>query len=171
MDTEVIQFFVQISRTIGQRPSVGEIYGLLFISPKPLTFDDLIERLQLSNGAASEGLKYLRDLGAVRVVEVAGARRTHYEALAELRKLAGLFLRRRMEPHLSDGKSPAGTDRGKSATTARRGEGAHFGTNQAVAKLGRECVACVALLIRRIGQSIARCAKSNTYTLVQKHSR
>ena len=105
MDAEVIQFFVQLSRTIGQRPSVGEIYGLLFISPKPLTFDDLIERLQLSNGAASEGLKYLRDFGAVRVVEVAGARRTHYEALAELRKLAGLFLRRRMEPHLSDGRA------------------------------------------------------------------
>jgi DNA-binding transcriptional regulator GbsR (MarR family) len=75
------------------------------MSPKPLTFDDLIERLQLSNGAASEGLKYLRDLGAVRVVEMAGARRTHYEALDELKKLAGLFLRRRMEPHLSEGKA------------------------------------------------------------------
>lgn len=105
VDTEMIQFFVQLSRTIGQRPSVGEIYGLLFISPKPLTFDDLIERLQLSNGAASEGLKYLRDLGAVRVVAVEGARRTHYEAMAELRNLAGLFLRRRLEPHLSEGKA------------------------------------------------------------------
>ena len=68
-------------------------------------FDDLIERLQLSNGAASEGLKYLRDLGAGRVVAVKGTRRTNYEALADLRKLAGLFVHRRMEPHLSEGKA------------------------------------------------------------------
>ena len=33
-----------------------------------LTLDDLAERLELSKGSASQGLKYLRELGAVRVV-------------------------------------------------------------------------------------------------------
>jgi DNA-binding transcriptional regulator GbsR (MarR family) len=102
VEAGVIRLFVQLSRTLGQRPSIAEIYGLLFISPQPLTMGDLMERLRLSNGSASQGLKYLRDLGAVRVVEVAGARRTHYEAVAELRNLAGSFLRQQVSTHLSD---------------------------------------------------------------------
>jgi DNA-binding transcriptional regulator GbsR (MarR family) len=102
VEVEVIQLFAQLSRALGQPPSVGEIYGLLFLSPQPLTMDDLIERLRLSNGSASQGLKYLREMGAVRVVVVAGSRRTHYEAVAELRKLTGNFLRQQISPHLSD---------------------------------------------------------------------
>jgi DNA-binding transcriptional regulator GbsR (MarR family) len=102
VEVEVIRLFVQLSRALGQRTSIAEIYGLLFISPRPLTMDDLIVRLRLSNGSASQGLKYLRDLGAVRIVEVAGARRTHYEAVAELRNLAGNFLRQQVSAHLSD---------------------------------------------------------------------
>jgi HTH-type transcriptional regulator, glycine betaine synthesis regulator len=102
LEVEVTRLFSQLSHALGQPPSVGEIYGLLFISPPPLTMDDLIERLQLSNGSASQGLKYLRQLGAVREVEVAGSRRTHYEAVAELRKLTRNFLRQRISPHLSD---------------------------------------------------------------------
>jgi len=47
-------------------------------------------------------LKYLPDLGAVRVVEVADARGKHYEAVAELRNLAGSFLRQQVSTHLSD---------------------------------------------------------------------
>jgi DNA-binding transcriptional regulator GbsR (MarR family) len=102
VEVEVIQLFVQLSRALGQPPSVGEIYGLLFVSPKPLTFDDLVERLDLSNGSASQGLKYLRELGAVQIVEIANVRRTHYEPVAELRKLAGLFLRQQIAPHLEE---------------------------------------------------------------------
>jgi DNA-binding transcriptional regulator GbsR (MarR family) len=102
VEVDLIHLFVRLSRALGQPPSLAEIYGLLFISTRPLTMDDLIERLRLSNGSASQGLKYLRELGAVRVVEVAGARRTHYEAVAELRNLAGSFVRRQISTHFSD---------------------------------------------------------------------
>jgi DNA-binding transcriptional regulator GbsR (MarR family) len=47
-------------------------------------------------------LKYLEDLGAVRAVYLAGERRTHYEAVAELRNLAGRFLRQQILPHFDD---------------------------------------------------------------------
>ena len=72
VEVEVIQLFVQFSRALGQPRSLAEIYGLLFISPHPLTMDTLIERLNLSKGSASQGLKYLHDLGAVRTVYMAG---------------------------------------------------------------------------------------------------
>ena len=105
LETEIINFFVQLSRLLGQPRSLAEIYGLLFISGRPLAMDDLIERLQLSKGSASQGLKFLRHIGAVRMVYVAGERRVHYEAVAELRNLATRFLRDQIVPHLDNGQA------------------------------------------------------------------
>ena len=105
LETEIIDFFVQISRLLGQPRSLAEIYGLLFISGRALAMDDLIERLQLSKGSASQGLKFLRNMGAVRMVYVAGERRVHYEAVAELRNLATRFLRDQIVPYLDSGQA------------------------------------------------------------------
>jgi HTH-type transcriptional regulator, glycine betaine synthesis regulator len=105
LETEIIDFFVQLSRVLGQPRSLAEIYGLLFISARPLAMDDLIERLQLSKGSASQGLKFLCGIGAARTVYVPGERRTHYEAVAELRNLATRFLRDQVVPHLDNGQA------------------------------------------------------------------
>lgn len=102
VEVEIIHLFVQLSRALGQPPSVAEIYGLLFISPKPLPQDEFIERLNLSKGSASQGLRYLLDLGAVRTVYVAGDRRAHYEVVAELRNLANRFLRQQVLTYFDD---------------------------------------------------------------------
>ena len=101
VEAEVIEFFVEISRALGQPPSYAEIYGLLFISPQPLTMPDIYERLQISKGSASMGLKFLREIGAVRELEFDHSKRTHYEAVAELRRLAGRFLRDQISPQLA----------------------------------------------------------------------
>ena len=105
LETEIIGFFVQLSRPLGQPRSLAEIYGLLFISGRPLAMDDLIGRLELSKGSASQGLKFLRSLGAVRMVYVAGERRVHYQAVAELRNLTTRFLRDQIVPHLDNGQA------------------------------------------------------------------
>ncbi len=105
LETEIIDFFVQLSRVLGQPRSLAEIYGLLFISVRPLSMDDLIARLQLSKGSASQGLKFLCSIGAARTVYIAGERRTHYEAVAELRNLATRFLRDQIVPHLDNGQA------------------------------------------------------------------
>jgi DNA-binding transcriptional regulator GbsR (MarR family) len=102
VEIEIIHLFIQFAAALGQPRSVAEIYGLLFVSEKPLAMDTLIERLNMSKGSASQGLKYLQDLGAVRTVYVAGDRRTHYEAVAELRKLAGRYLRQQTLTHFED---------------------------------------------------------------------
>ena len=104
-EVEVIHHFTQFARALGQPRSVAEIYGLLFASEKPLDMDTLIERLHLSKGSASQGLKYLQDLGAVRTAYIAGNRRMHYEAVAELRKLAGRFLRQQILTHFEDNET------------------------------------------------------------------
>lgn len=102
VEVDIIHLFVQLSRALGQPPSVAEIYGLLFVSPQPLPQDDFTERLNLSKGSASQGLRYLMDLGAVRTVYVAGDRRVHYEAVAELRNLVNRFLRQQVLTYFQD---------------------------------------------------------------------
>ena len=95
-----IGLFVQFSQALGQPRSVAEIYGLLFISHLPLSLDEIIARLNMSRGSGSQGLNYLLDLGAIRTVYVSGQRRIHYEAVAELRNLAGRFLHQQILVHL-----------------------------------------------------------------------
>jgi len=105
LETEIIDLFVQVSRLLGQPRSLAEIYGLLFISARPLAMDDLIERLHMSKGSASQGLKFLRSVGAVKMVYMPADRRVHYEAVAELRNLTTRFLREQIVPHLDAGQA------------------------------------------------------------------
>ena len=100
VEAAVIELFVRLAQAIGLSRSVGEIYGLLFASPQPLTMDQLIRRLRISKGSASQGLKLLRSFGAVRAEYVPGDRRDHYVAEMELRHLLDGFLREKIQPHL-----------------------------------------------------------------------
>ncbi|MEM7145315.1 MAG: transcriptional regulator [Verrucomicrobiota bacterium] len=103
LELEVIEMFVNGVKLLGIPKSVGEIYGLLFISREPLPLDELVSRLKISKGSASQGLRSLRNLGAVRSVYVAGERRDFYEAVAELKPLASGFIKEQLEPHLETG--------------------------------------------------------------------
>lgn len=105
MERQVVDIFVDGGKVLGLPRSLGEIYGLLFISPKPLALDDLVERLGISKGSASQGLRSLKQLGAVREVETSGERRTYYEPAVELKRLVGGFIREQVRPHLESGKS------------------------------------------------------------------
>jgi HTH-type transcriptional regulator, glycine betaine synthesis regulator len=100
----VIDLFVRLAGLIGVPRSVGELYGFLYISPQPQPMDALSRRLALSKGATSQGLKFLRSVGAVRVVYVPGDRRDHFTAEVELRKLAEGFLREQVLPHVHSGR-------------------------------------------------------------------
>src|SRR6188768_1517914 len=103
LEVDVIGLFVNAVKMLGMPKSVGEIYGLLFISPEPITLDALVDRLNISKGSASQGLKVLRAFGAVKAVYVAGDRRDHYAAETELKKLAAGFIREEIKPRLESG--------------------------------------------------------------------
>ena len=100
LDIEAIEMFISFLKLIGLPKSVGEIYGLLFVATRPLSMEDLMDRLQISLGAASQGLKLLRSVGAVKVVYAPGERRDHYVADLELSKFATSFIKSEMKPRL-----------------------------------------------------------------------
>jgi len=100
LDIEAIEMFISFLKLVGLPKSVGEIYGLLFVAPCPLSMEDLMDRLQISLGAASQGLKLLRSVGAVKVVYAPGERRDHYVADLELSKFATAFIKEELNPRL-----------------------------------------------------------------------
>ncbi|MFO1496853.1 MAG: hypothetical protein U1G07_00395 [Verrucomicrobiota bacterium] len=64
--------------------SLGQIYGLLYLAPDPLSLDDIAELLGISKASASTGTRQLSSWGAIRQVWVPGARRDHFEAESDL---------------------------------------------------------------------------------------
>ncbi len=123
-EKEIVAVFVDLVLLLGLPKSVGEIYGLLFASAEPLSFVEVEGKLGLSKGSVSQGLRTLRDLGAVREVgnedlgqnDPEGAaepgrarpestplvkeRGARWVAAVELRKLIGSLLRERLTPYL-----------------------------------------------------------------------
>jgi DNA-binding transcriptional regulator GbsR (MarR family) len=104
LELEGIDFFVRLMNMMGMPRSVGEIYGLLYFSEKPLPMDAVASRLGISIGSASQGLKNLRALKAVRSMYVAGDRRDHYVAESEFRRLFSNFIKDEIMPHLESAK-------------------------------------------------------------------
>jgi len=101
---EVISLFISVAIALSLPKSLGEIYGLFFSTEEPLAFEDVVEKLQISRGSASEGMRRLRTVGALIPVDVHGHRREHFTAETSLRKLATGYLQDRIYPQLESGE-------------------------------------------------------------------
>jgi HTH-type transcriptional regulator, glycine betaine synthesis regulator len=108
LERQIVDLFVDGVKVLGLPRSIGEIYGVLFISPAPLALDDLVEKLGISKGSASQGLRALKGLGAVREVEGNAERRTYFEPAVDLKRLVGGFIREQVRPHIESGKKKIG---------------------------------------------------------------
>jgi hypothetical protein len=109
-ERECVDFFAELAQALSVPRSLGQIYGLLFASPDPLSFTDIVERLDISKGSASQGLQLLRSLGAVRKADGNGGakhsgdgRREQFVPELGLRPLIGGVLREKIEPLLGAG--------------------------------------------------------------------
>lgn len=99
----VVELFVDAAEVVGVPRSVAAIYGIVFAAPGPLTFADIAKRLDLSKGSVSQGLKVLREMGAVKEVSTATDRSERFVPDLELRALVSGFLRKKVLPQLEQG--------------------------------------------------------------------
>jgi DNA-binding transcriptional regulator GbsR (MarR family) len=104
-ELESINLFIRSVQVLGLPRSIGEIYGFLFAQVQPQPMDVLIRRLGISMGSASQGLKFLKNVGAVRVTLQPGDRREFFIAQTELRKLVVGLIKERIQPHLDNGEA------------------------------------------------------------------
>jgi len=105
MRQSMVDYFSSAVQVVGLPRSVGQIYGFLFSSDEPVEMESLARELGISLGSVSQGLKVLRQFGAVRVVRPTGGRRDQFEAVAELRPLVRGFLVNQIRPHLENGEA------------------------------------------------------------------
>jgi len=92
--------FSDLADLLGNPSSLGSIYGLLFASPDPLSMEEIVERLGISTGTASQGLRRLVELDAVTPSKADGERVTRYAAKLELRPFVSAFLNQQLLPRL-----------------------------------------------------------------------
>ena len=65
--------------------------------------DEIMYLLSISKGSASQGLRALRQLGAISLMMTPGDRKERFVAEIRLRKLVSGFLREHADPHLEKG--------------------------------------------------------------------
>jgi len=127
----LVDLFGEAADVLGIPQSIAAIYAVIFASPRPLSFADIEERLHLSKGSVSQGLRVLRDFGAVHAVNAreskangsgqkavgggqGGSSLTHPPSLSpstgrreyfvpevELRQFVARLLKERIEPQLA----------------------------------------------------------------------
>lgn len=102
LERELITFWVQVSSLLGYPRSIGEIFGLIFISPTPLSADDIVEKLGMSRSGAGQGLKALQDIGAIKPIHQVASRKEHYQMQTDLGVLIKLLLNARILPKLEE---------------------------------------------------------------------
>ncbi len=80
--TPLVQAFVLHFGEMGSRwginRTVGQIYALLFVAPRPLNADDLVIALGLSRGSVSMGVKELQSWNLVQMQHRPGDRREYF---------------------------------------------------------------------------------------------
>ncbi len=77
---ELIAGGSNFAASLGINRIAGELYLLLFFSPRALSLDEMTQRLKVSKGHVSTNIRALERWQAVRKVWVKGSRKDYYEA-------------------------------------------------------------------------------------------
>lgn len=109
------------AQRLGFPRSMGQIYSALYLSPKPLCLQDLMDLLQISKGGASMSVRQLAAWGAVRQVWMKGERRDFYEANADFGSLFRHFLFGLLAPRIETTGSQLQTMRQELETEITQG--------------------------------------------------
>jgi len=79
----------------GINRTVAQVHALLFISPKPLNADDLVETLGVARSNVSTCLKELQSWGIIKLVHILGDKRDHFESMKDVWELFRVVLNER----------------------------------------------------------------------------
>ncbi|MDA3793547.1 MAG: hypothetical protein PF545_07890 [Elusimicrobia bacterium] len=87
MNKEKNNFQIKFANNMGMLASrfslnstVGQLYGLLYMSPEPVSLNEMVKKLAISKGSASTNIRILESWGAVKKVWVDNSRKDYYEA-------------------------------------------------------------------------------------------
>ena len=76
----------------GINRTVAQIHALLFLSPKPLTAEQIADSLSVARSNVSTSLKELQSWGIVKIVHLLGDRRDHFESMKDVWEMFRIIL-------------------------------------------------------------------------------
>src|SRR5258707_9697010 len=107
--TPVMQRYVlhwgEMGARWGVNRSVSQIHALLYLSPKPLTAEEISDTLSIARSNVSTSLRELQSWGLITAAHVLGDRRDHFQARKELWDIVTRIVeerkRRELDPTLA----------------------------------------------------------------------
>jgi len=89
-----------LAESFGLNKFIAQLYAVLYLSEKPLSLDELVERLGASKGNISLNIRELESWGAVKNVWVKGSRKDYYEADTDIKKVFANKLKSSVEKRI-----------------------------------------------------------------------
>ena len=87
IESIILQTAGEMAESLSINRVVGQIYSLLYISPKPVSLEDIADKLKISKGSVSVNIRNLEDWNAVKKVFVPGSRKDFYTAESDFMKI------------------------------------------------------------------------------------
>ena len=75
------------TQSLGFGRIIGQIYALLYLTPKSLCLDDIVAALGVSKASVSISVRQLQSWSAIKLVWVKGDRKDYYEAETDFNHL------------------------------------------------------------------------------------
>lgn len=85
----------------GTNRTVAQIQALLYLSPKPLRADEIVELLSVARSNVSTSIRELQSYGLVRMTHVLGDRRDYFESLHDVWELFRVIIEQRKQRELN----------------------------------------------------------------------
>lgn len=85
----------------GTNRTVAQIQALLYLSPKPLRADEIVELLSVARSNVSTSIRELQSYQLVRMTHVLGDRRDYFESLHDVWELFRVIIEQRKQRELN----------------------------------------------------------------------
>lgn len=95
-----IQEWSNMATSWGVSRSLGQVHAYLLLAPGSVTYEELKEGLQISQGNANNCIRELLDWGIIRRLAVAGERKEYFVAERDMWKVAQLIAKARKRREL-----------------------------------------------------------------------
>lgn len=99
---KIIVHWGEMGSSWGLNRTVAQIYALLYLSPDPLTADEISAHLSIARSTVSTGLHELQAWGVVKVLHMLGDRRDYFTTMNDIWEIFRVILderkRREIDP-------------------------------------------------------------------------
>ncbi|MFN8532367.1 MAG: winged helix DNA-binding protein [Dehalococcoidia bacterium] len=103
----------EMAQAWGINKTMGQVHGLLFVSGREWSAEEIMERLQVSRGNVSVTLRNLIDWGLVRRFHKPGERREYFVSITDINRIFQIILaerkRREFDPTLHEVETLVGS--------------------------------------------------------------